>query len=301
MSTSRRSFIQNSALLLAGTALLSKTAFAAAKPSEIVGIQLYSVRDDMIKDPKGTLTQLAKFGYKNVEHANYIDRKFYGLTPKEFKKVLDDLGLKMPSGHTVMAKNHWDADKKDFTDAWKYTVEDAAFMGQHYVISPWIDEPIRKSYDAMMQLLDTFNKSGELCKKSGMKFGYHNHWFEFTDKLNGVNIFDLMMKNMNFDLVAMQLDMGNMYIGGAKASDILHQYPGKFELLHVKDEIASTNAEKFESSVLGKGIIHAKEATDLGRKIGGTKVFIIEQEAYQNATPLESVKEDLAIIKQWGY
>jgi len=301
MSTSRRSFIQNSALLIAGTALLSKTAFAAAKPSEIIGIQLYSVRDDMIKDPKGTLTQLAKFGYKNVEHANYIDRKFYGLAPKEFKKVLDDLGLKMPSGHTVMVKNHWDADKKDFTDAWKHTVEDAAFMGQKYVISPWIDEPIRKSYDSMMQLLETFNKSGELCKKSGMKFGYHNHWFEFIDKLNGVKIFDLMMKNMNFDLVAMQLDMGNMYIAGAKASDILHQYPGKFELLHVKDEIASTNAEKFESSVLGKGIIHSKEATDLGRKIGGTKVFIIEQEAYQNATPLESVKEDLAVIKQWGY
>lgn len=301
MSTSRRSFIQNSALFLAGTALLSKTAFASAKPSEIVGIQLYSVRDDMTKDPKGTLTQLAKFGYKNVEHANYINRKFYGFTPKEFKIVLDDLGLKMPSGHTVMTKDHWDADKKDFTDAWKYTVEDAAYMGQQYVISPWIDEPIRKSYDSMMQLLDTFNKSGELCKKSGMKFGYHNHWFEFTDKLNGVNIFDLMMKNMDFNLVAMQLDMGNMYIAGAKASDILYQYPGKFELLHVKDEIASPNEEKFESAVLGKGIIHAKEATDLGRKIGGTKVFIIEQEAYQNATPLESVKEDLAVMKKWGY
>ena len=301
MSTSRRSFIQNSALLLAGTALLSKTAFAAVKPSEIVGVQLYSVRDDMKTDPKGTLTQLAKFGYKNVEHANYIDRKFYGFTAKEFKKVLDDLGLKMPSGHTVMGKNHWDADKKDFTDAWKYTIEDAAYMGQQYVISPWIDEPIRKSYDSMMQLLDTFNKSGELCKKSGMKFGYHNHWFEFTDKLNGVRIFDLMMKNMNFDLVAMQLDMGNMYIAGAKASDILNQYPGKFELLHVKDEIASTNEEKFESAVLGKGLIHAKEATDLGRKIGGTKVFIIEQEAYQNATPLQSVKEDLEVMKKWGY
>lgn len=301
MSTSRRSFIQNSALLLAGTALLSKSAFASGKPSEIVGVQLYSVRDDMKTDPKGTLTQLAKFGYKNVEHANYVDRKFYGFTPKEFKKVLDDLGLKMPSGHTVMGKNHWDAAKKDFTDAWKYTVEDAAYMGQQYVISPWIDEPIRKSYDSMMQLLETFNKSGELCKKSGMKFGYHNHWFEFTDQLNGVKIFDLMMKNMNFDLVAMQLDMGNMYIAGAKASDILNQYPGKFELLHVKDEIPSTNEEKFESAVLGKGVIHAKEATDLGRKIGGTKVFIIEQEAYQNITPLQSVKEDLEMMKKWGY
>src|SRR5450759_1934739 len=134
MKTSRRAFIQNSAVLLAGTALLSKTALAAPRPGEILGVQLYSVRDDMKKDPLGTLKQVAKIGYKNVEHANYIDRKFYGYKPSEFKKILDDLGLKMPSGHTVMGKDHWDASKNDFTDAWKYTIEDAAFMGQKYVV-----------------------------------------------------------------------------------------------------------------------------------------------------------------------
>lgn len=301
MNTSRRSFIRNSALFLSGTALLSKTAFASAKSSEIFGIQLYSVRDDMQKDPIGTLTELAKIGYRYVEHANYDHRKFYGYTPKEFKKVLDDLGLQMPCGHTVMGLNHWDENNKDFTDAWKYTIEDAAYMGQQYVISPWIDEPIRKKYDSMMHFLDLFNKSGELCKKSGMKYGYHNHWFEFTDQLNGTRIFDLMMNNINFDLVAMQLDMGNMYIAGAKASDVLNQYPGKFELIHVKDEIPSTNEEKFESAVLGKGIINAREATELGRKLGGTKIFIVEQEAYQNMSPLQAVKEDYTMMKQWGF
>lgn len=301
MNTSRRSFIRNSALLISGAALLSKTTFASGKAPEIFGIQLFSVRDDMQKDPKGTLTQLAKIGYKNVEHANYVDRKFYGYAPKEFKKVLDDLGLKMPCGHTVMGINHWDEAKKDFTDAWKYSVEDAAYMGQQYVISPWIDEPIRKKYDSLMHFLDLFNKSGELCRKSGMKFGYHNHWFEFSDSLNGTRIFDIMMKNIDFDKVAMQLDMGNMYIGGAKAADVLNQYPGKFELIHVKDEIPSTNEEKFESAVLGKGIIHSKEATDLGRKLGGTKIFIVEQEAYQNMSPLQAVKEDYDVMKQWGF
>lgn len=301
MKTTRRSFIQNSAVLLAGTALWSKAALAAPKSSEILGVQLYSVRDDMAKDPVGTLTKLSEMGYKNVEHANYVQRKFYGFSPVEFKKILEDRGLKMPSGHTVMGKEHWDASKKEFTDAWKQTVEDAAYMGQQYVISPWIDESMRKNYDSMMQIFEAFNKSGELCKKSGMKFGYHNHWFEFSEKLNGERIFDLMMKNLDFKLVAMQLDMGNMYIGGAKAADVLHQYPGKFELLHVKDEIPSDNAEKFESAVLGKGIIHPKEVTDLARKIGGTKVYIIEQEAYQNMTPIESVKEDLKIMKSWGY
>ena len=301
MTTSRRTFLKNSAVLLAGTALLSKTTFAASRPAEIVGLQLYSVREDMKKDPIGTLTQLAKMGYKNVEHANYIDRKFYGFTPAEFKKILDDLGLKMPSGHTVMGKNHWDTGKKEFTDAWKQTVEDAAFMGQKYVISPSMDASMRKTYDDMLRYMDVFNLCGELCQKSGMKFGYHNHSFEFSEKLNDIKVFDIMMQKMDPKRVLMQLDIGNMYIAGAKALDILGQYPGRFEMIHVKDEIAVDKPEKYESAILGKGIIPAKEAIDLGRKIGGTTVFIVEQESYQNQTPLQSVKEDFEIMKKWGY
>lgn len=301
MKTTRRSFIKNSAVLLAGSAVLSKKSFAAFKPDEIVGIQLYSVRDDMQKDPLGTLTKVAKMGYKHVEHANYIDRKFYGYPAKEFRKVLDDLGLKMPSGHTVMGKNHWDASKKDFTDAWKYTVEDAAVMGQHYVISPWMDESMRTTYDDLMVYLDVFNKCGDLCMKSGMKFGYHNHWAEFTEELNGMKLFDIMMKNLDVNKVIMQLDIGNMYIGGAKALDVIGQYPGKFEMIHVKDEIASNNAEKYESTILGKGIIPVKEVLDICRATGGTKVYIIEQEAYQGKAPIDCIKEDLEIISGWGY
>lgn len=301
MKTTRRSFIKNSAVLLAGSAVLSKESFAAFKPDEIVGIQLYSVRDDMQKDPLGTLKKVAEMGYTHVEHANYIDRKFYGYSAKEFKKVLDDLGLKMPSGHTVMGKDHWDASKKDFTDAWKYTVEDAAYMGQQYVISPWMDESMRTSYDDLMTYLDVFDKCGDLCMKSGMKFGYHNHWAEFTEELNGMKLFDIMMKTLDVNKVIMQLDIGNMYIGGAKALDVIGQYPGKFELIHVKDEIASTNAEGYESAILGKGIIPVKEVLDICRATGGTKVYIIEQEAYQGRAPLDCIDEDLKIISGWGY
>lgn len=301
MNNSRRSFIKNSAVLLAGTSLLSKAAFAAAKPSEIIGLQLYSVRDDMKKDPVGTLTQLAKMGYKHVEHANYIDRKFYGFTPKEFKKVLDDLGLKMVAGHTVLGKNHWDETKKVFTDTWKYTVEDAAFMGQKYVISPWMDESMRKTYDDLLRYMEVFNLSGELCQKSGMKFGYHNHHFEFSEQLNGMKIFDIMMKNLDVNKVVMQLDIGNMYIAGAKALDVIGQYPGKFELIHVKDEVAVNTAEKYESAILGKGIIPVKDVLTICRKTGGTKVYIIEQESYQGKAPLDCMKENIDIMKNWGY
>jgi len=301
MKTSRRSFIRNSAILLAGSSLLSKSLSATPKSGEIVGIQLYSVRDDMAKDPLGTLTQLAKSGYKNVEHANYIERKFYGYKAPEFKKILDGLGLKMPSGHTVMGKDHWNSATRDFSDSWKYTIEDAAVMGQQYVISPWMDESMRKTYDDLVAYLEVFNKCGELCRKSGMKFGYHNHWAEFAESLNGQKLFDIMMQKLDVNKVVMQLDIGNMYIAGAKALDVIGQYPGKFELIHVKDEIAVDTKEKFESTILGKGILPVKEVLDICRKTGGTRVFIIEQESYQGKEPLNCCREDLKILRKWGY
>ena len=293
--------MKNSSLLLAGTSLLSNKMFAAA-PGELMGIQLYSIRDDMKKDPLGTLKQLSAMGYKHVEHANYVDRRFYGYSVTEFKKILQDLGLSMPSGHTVMRKAHWDATKKDFTDSWKWTVEDAATLGQKFVISPSLEESLRQNYDDMKRYMEVFNKSGELCKKSGMKFGYHNHDFEFSQKLNNVTVYDIILQNTDPSLVAQQLDIGNMYHAGAKALDVLAKYPGRFESMHVKDEIkVSANEEKYESTILGKGVIPVKEIIDFGRKSGGTIHFIIEQESYQGKTPLECAKEDYVIMKKWGY
>jgi sugar phosphate isomerase/epimerase len=301
MSISRRTFIRNSAFTIAGSTLLSNKLLAMAPKGELTGVQLYSIRDEMKANPLATLQELAKMGYKHVEHANYVNRKFYGWSAKEFRKLLDDLGMTMPSGHTVMTSQHWDAAKKDFTDAWKYTVEDAAICGQKFVISPWLEDSKRKNYDDMKGMMELFNKSGELCNKSGMKFGYHNHDFEFSETLNGRTIFDIILGETDGKLVIQQLDIGNMINGGAKALDIMKKYPGRFESMHVKDEIAASGGhEKFESTILGKGVVPVKEVIDLGRK-WGTKHFIIEQESYQGKTPLEWVKEDLAIMKKWGY
>lgn len=302
MQNSRRTFLKQSGILIAGAGLLPKKMPALIDPRELTGVQLYSVRADMMKDPLGTLKQLASFGYKYVEHANYINRKFYGYSAVDFKKILKDLGLKMPSGHTVMGKGHWNADKKDFTDAWKWTVEDAAVVGQQFVISPWLDESLRKTYDDLLRYMEVFNKSGELCKKSGMKFGYHNHDFEFSQQLNGETVYDIMLSNTDPSLVMQQLDIGNLYNGGAKAIDIVKKFPGRFQSMHVKDEIAATEGrEKYESTVLGKGIVGVKEVIELGRKSGGTIHFIIEQESYQGQPPLDAVKEDLEIMKKWGF
>jgi sugar phosphate isomerase/epimerase len=302
MQASRRTFIKKSAAALAGTSLLSTSLFALKKEKGIVGVQLYSIRDEMKKDPLGSLKQVAGMGYKHVEHANYVNRKFYGYEPKEFKKILGDLGLSMPSGHTVMAKKHWDDTKKDFTDEWKYTVEDAAVLGQKYVISPWLEDSLRKNYDDLVRYMEVFNKSGELCKKSGMRFGYHNHDFEFSEKLNGETVYDIILKNTDPDLVIQQLDIGNLYNGGAKAIDVVKKYPGRFKSLHVKDEIAANgDHEKYESTVLGNGIVNVKDVLELCRKSGGTEHYIIEQESYQGKTPMASIHEDLKIMKDWGF
>jgi sugar phosphate isomerase/epimerase len=155
-------------------------------------------------------------GYKYVEHANYKDRKFYGYTPGEFKKLLEGYGMQMPSGHVQMLPNDYDFKKNDFADKWKYTVDDAATVGQKFLVSPWLDDSLRKNMKDVKEYMGVFNKSGELCKNSGMKFGYHNHDFEFTTKIDGELLYDLILTNTDPALVAQQLDMGNLYNGGSK-------------------------------------------------------------------------------------
>lgn len=304
MNTSRRRFIRNGSLAAAGAFALPQFLKAAVSATEMVGVQLYSVRDDMKTDPMGTLKKVAAAGYKNVEHANYVDRKFYGYSATEFKKVLADLGMKMPSGHTVMRADHWDASKKDFTDAWKYTVEDAATVGQHYVVSPWLDDSLRNDMATFKSYMDVFNKCGELCKKSGMKFGYHNHDFEFSTRLDGKILYDLILENTDPSLVAQQIDIGNMLHVGGTALDVMKKHSGRFELMHVKDEIKSKQGEMggdYESTVLGKGVMPVKEILDYARKSGGTTQFIIEQESYQGQAPVDAIKDDLVVMNKWGY
>jgi len=307
MTVSRRKFIRNTAGVTAGFSLMKAELFSALsvlKDRGLLGLQLYSVRDDMRKDPMGTLKQLSEMGYRYIEHASYADRRFYGWTAKEFKKVLNDLNMKMPSGHTVMDKKHWDAASNDFADSWKQTLEDAAEMGQEFVISPWLDESLRKTADDLKRYMDIFNKCGDLCKKSGMQFGYHNHDFEFSVRLGDKTVYELILENTDPGLVVQQLDTGNMYHTGARAQDWIKKYPGRFVSMHVKDEIKIQNGEQgshYESCILDKGVVNIKEVLKLATVTGGTRHFIIEQESYQDKTPLACMKENFAIMKSWGY
>jgi sugar phosphate isomerase/epimerase len=304
MNTSRRTFIKTGTLAVAGAALLPELLHAGEKKIERLGLQLYSVRDAMGKDPVGSLKKLADMGYIHVEHANYINRKFYGYSAKDFKKLLADTGLQMPSGHTVMTAHDWDTATNDFTDKWKYTIEDAAEVGQRYVISPWLDESLRTDVDGLKRFMGQFNKCGELCKSHGMTFGYHNHNFELSTKVNGNTLYDFILTNTDPSLVAQQMDIGNMLGAGGVAIDLLKKYPGRFELMHVKDEIKSTTGQGmdgYDSTVLGEGVMPVHDILKEARKIGGTSQFIIEQESYQGKDPFDCVKIDLQIMKKWGY
>jgi len=299
----RRQFIRHSSLGLLGTALaLQKSSLSLFTGEERIGIQLYSIRTAMRADPLQTLKQLAAMGYTIVEHANYVNRKFYGYTPAEFKKILADLGMKMPSGHTVLGKTHWDETTRDFTDTWKYTVEDAAFMGQKFVISPYLEGSLRKSYDSFMAQMEIFNRCGELCQKSGMKFGYHNHDFEFSEKFNDRSLYAIMMETTDANLVMQQLDTGNLYNGGAKAIDIVNAYPGRFESIHVKDTILTdATTGKYESTIVGKGVAGIGEILRILDTMKNKPELIIEQEAYQGMDPLACMKENYLAMKAWGY
>ena len=298
----RRQFIKTSVAAFAVTTLPGMSFRPAWEQKELLGLQLYSVRDDMKADPLATLKAIAAIGYRHVEHANYANRKFYGWPAREFKKVLNDLGMSMPSGHTVLGTQHWDNIAKDFTKEWKYTVEDAATMGQQFVISPWLDEKLRQTYDGLLRQMEIFNRCGELCKKSGMKFGYHNHDFEFSERLNGVSVYDIILKNTDPNLVIQQLDMGNLYNGGVKAMDVVKQFPGRFVSLHVKDEIPLvSDGEKFESTIIGAGVVGVKEVLQQVQGGDSTIHFIIEQEAYQGKTALACARENYTVMKGWGY
>jgi sugar phosphate isomerase/epimerase len=304
MSTSRRSFIKNGSVAIAGAAVLPKLLIQQKNPHIMLGLQLYTVRDDMKNDPAGTLKKVAAIGYKYVEAAGYEDGKFYGYSIPDFKKLLSDTGLKMLSGHSFLGSKQWDAGKNDFTDEWKQTIQDAAAVGMKYLISPGVDESLCKNMVDFKHYMDMFDKTGMLCKKAGIKFAFHNESYEFNHDLDGKVLYDLILQTTDKNLVVQQIDIGNMYATGGRAMHFLKKYPGRFPLMHVKDEmkknVPGKDGSTYESTLLGKGVVGVKEIVDYARK-NGTNYFIIEQEEYQNITPLESAAADYKTMKDWGF
>ncbi|MCY7350187.1 MAG: sugar phosphate isomerase/epimerase [Cytophagaceae bacterium] len=292
-ASSRRDFLRQSGLAALALTTAPKL-FAATRKGQFehVSVQLYSVREDMKNDAMGTLKQVAAAGYKEVEPASYVNGKVYGMSPMDFRKACNDLGMNITSSHVTFQKQDWDADKKQVSDRWKKVMADSAAMGQKYLISAGFAAD-KKDFDAIKRWLDAFNVAGEAAKSAGLKFGFHNHTDEFTSMHGGKSIFQHMVETLDPKLCTIQFDTCNAKLANADAAYWISKYPKNFELLHVKDKAKG----KDESTTLGDGEIDFGPVFAAAKK-AGIKYYVIEQESYEGTTPLACIKENLARLKK---
>jgi sugar phosphate isomerase/epimerase len=273
----RRDFLRNTTALAASLAVVPSSLFEV--PSTPIGLQLWSVRDAMAKDAMGTLKTLAKHGYKYTEAFGFNDGKWFGMPVKEFKKALADLGMSQKSSHEMITAAQYTAANKTLPDSFKKAVDAALEMGQKYIICPYmIDEDRNKEKVAI--LCEAYNKAGEYCNSKGIRYGYHNHDFEFTTRVDNEPMYRYMLNNTEAKLVAFEMDMCWVVRGKYNPVDWFNLYPGRFELSHMKD---LTTQDKSETAIVGEGIVDFKQIIANQRK-AGMKLWIVELENYKTTS-----------------
>lgn len=278
--TNRRNFLKTTTLALAGTAIAAhKMPFGiGAYPATHLGLQLWSVRDAMEKDAKGTIQALGKMGYREVEGFGYKEGKMFGLPISDYGKLLKDNGISTPSCHQPVTLKDWDSSKKSLTDDIKKIIDSMAAIGQRYVVAPWMGEEDRPR---IAELVKVFNAAGEYCRKAGMKFGYHNHNFEYEQKgPDGRLLIEWLLHETDPKLVAMEMDMYWVVFAKHNPLDWFRLYPGRWELCHVKDMAAT---EKRESIEVGDGTINFSGIFKQSAQ-AGLKYYIIELEHYRTTS-----------------
>ena len=221
MQGNRKDFLKAAGLLAGGiglSALLPESIIAAERFAKMkkLGIQLYTLRDDLPKDPKGILKQVADFGYQQLEGFEGAQGIYWGMTPKEFKAYLDSLGLKMISSHCNIDK---DFDKK---------AAEAASIGMKYLISPYVGP--QKSADDFKKIADKFNERGIICKRHGLRFAYHNHDYSFNP-IEGQLPQDILMKGTDPTLVDFEMDMYWVVTAGTGSGGLVEKIPEALEAL----------------------------------------------------------------------
>ncbi len=299
MKLDRRKFVKVSSIALPGILMFpsacvpkgnsEESAVDSSSVSEIItptvnklnldsyGIQLYTLRDDMPKDPKGVLQKLAGFGYKQIEGFEGQMGLWWGMDHKEFKTYLDGLGLNFVSSHCNPNENF---EKK---------IAEAAEVGAKYLISPWVGP--QKSIDDFKRIAERFNKLGEQCKAGGLRFAYHNHDYSFQE-VEGLLPQAVMMDETDPELVDFEMDMYWVVTGGHDPIEWMKKYSGRFKLCHVKDRAKGVTAEQREETcVLGQGVIDYPTIL-ADSKSYGMEYFIVEQEKYEGTTPIASAEED---------
>ncbi|MBN1819457.1 MAG: sugar phosphate isomerase/epimerase [Prolixibacteraceae bacterium] len=272
------------------TGILATTLFYCQKaPKEkFIGLQLYSVRDDMNNDAKATVAAVGEMGYKFVEAAGYGDGKFYSMEPLEFKELCETNGLQFLGSHTgqdVPNDTTWDS-----TMAWWDECIDAhAAAGVKWIVQPWMGGTGYESLEGLKRYCAYFNAVGEKCNAKGIRFGYHNHDNEFKTELEGKPVYDWMLELTDPEKVMFQMDLYWIIEGGKNPIDYFDAYPGRFENWHIKDkeEVGASGAIDFAA------IFAEKEKA-------GVKYGVVEVEEY-NFEPLESCRLSLEFLNKADY
>jgi sugar phosphate isomerase/epimerase len=279
---SRRDFLKTTATV-AAVSSVGLGRLAAAPLNKPIGLQLYSVRDLLPKDLEGTLKKVAADGYTEVEAAGY-----YHKTAPEFRKALDEAGLRCVSTHHALG------DLKPHLDE---RIEYAHTLGLEYIVCP---SPTRKDPNAKgpLDLEDwrwaagEFNQIGEKVKAAGMTFGYHNHTPEFGTE-GGVTFYDELLRLTDPKLVVFEMDCGWVHAAGRDPVEYLKKSPERFPLLHIKDLTKSANGE-FRSAVLGQGTM---DYAPILRAATGLKHYFIEQEEF-DIDPIVALREDADYMRK---
>jgi sugar phosphate isomerase/epimerase len=241
----------------------------------------------MKSDFEGTIAKVAATGYKEVEFAGYFDH-----SPKDVRAIIDKNGLAAPSCHVG-----YDVVEKK----WPETLDAAHVVGHRYIVCPWIDEKQRAEPGGWKRAADLFNKAGEASRKVGIQFGYHNHSFEFqpAESLGGKLPYDFFLAELDPKLVTMELDLCWIIVAGKDPITYFDKYPGRFQLVHVKDYVkdpssastysGATGSVKFEGRLadVGQGTIDWKRIFAQSGK-AGIKHYFVEND--EPKSPFDDIK-----------
>lgn len=253
---------------------LAQSAFGnAANPGskvEKVGLQLYTVRNQLKADFDGTLAKVAAIGYKEIEFAGYYDR-----TPEQVKAVLEKNHLSSPSAHVQLIQMQGD---------WEKTVETAKTIGHRYLVLAYLQPNERKTLDDYKRLAERLNRAGEVCQKAGLQMAYHNHNFEF-DVLDGEIPYDVLLNGTDAKLVKMELDLYWIVKAKQQPETYFARYPNRFRLVHVKD---MDNTPKQFFTEVGRGVMDFKRLLAQARKAGVEHYFVEQDEC--PGSPLDSIQ-----------
>ncbi|MDQ6763221.1 MAG: sugar phosphate isomerase/epimerase, partial [Bacteroidota bacterium] len=198
----------------------------------------------------------------------------------------DQLGMQMVSTHCAI--------NKDF----ERKANEAAAIGMKYLIAPSLPNEDKMDKDAYKKAADLFNEKGEVCKKAGLRFAFHNHDQAMRQRDSGFIGEEVLLSNTDPSLVDFEMDIYWVVTGGQDPIEWIKKYPNRFRLCHIKDRAAGAPLSDKDASVdVGKGEIDFKKILAVA-KDNGMEYYIVEQEKYVNTTPIEAAKTDAEYLKK---